>query len=504
MQLVLQQVFPLGRFHATPWRTNPFDDAYGEWPPSPWRLVRAVVARWYQWVREAPTPPDSSQLHALVRALCTSRYRFYLPRNSRRGTPLRQYFPVEFGWDPDRKDKPGLRTYSRSLAQDNYWCVDPTETGAVWWFLDGEGWTDELVSVLDRCLERIVYLGRAETFTRISRTQRDPPAPNCDLSEERSADSVPVLVPSQQASLTDVEQTTEDTGTSKRSLPGGSRMMFASRPPRPAPQERPSRLAPQRECRLVQLAIGWSVAPEMRAIVRLTSRFRGAVLRELVSLKTRSKEATWSRADASTRREVAEMSGKDARGKPLVGHQHAEFLVWCEGGIPTRLLVWRDGRPFDQDEQRAIFKAASRELSWAAAGPDSDAWKVRLVPLDRAVPPPPGFDGPPARLWESVTPYVPARHHLRRGKPRDSETIDKQVRRELTLRGFERADEVQVEVGEDSSWMAVHMPRAQSAGRRFLGDRRGYLIRLTFPVPVRGPLRLGHSSSFGLGLFRPL
>ena len=45
MRLVLQQSFPLGRFHATQWKANPFDkELAGEWPPSPWRLVRAIVA----------------------------------------------------------------------------------------------------------------------------------------------------------------------------------------------------------------------------------------------------------------------------------------------------------------------------------------------------------------------------------------------------------------------------------------------------------------------------
>ena len=52
MPLVLRQTFPLGRFHATRWNQNPFEDRFGEWPPSPWRLLRALVARWFQYSRE--------------------------------------------------------------------------------------------------------------------------------------------------------------------------------------------------------------------------------------------------------------------------------------------------------------------------------------------------------------------------------------------------------------------------------------------------------------------
>ncbi len=85
MRLVLQQSFPLGRFHATPWRVNPFDDPYGEWPPSPWRLVRAIVARWYQWRRETVETWPEEELDDLIRALCASVYSSICL--STRGTP---------------------------------------------------------------------------------------------------------------------------------------------------------------------------------------------------------------------------------------------------------------------------------------------------------------------------------------------------------------------------------------------------------------------------------
>ena len=165
MKLVLRQEFPLGRFHATPWRVNPFDDPHGEWPPSPWRLVRAVTARWYQWAREASHEPDVAQLEELQAALCKSTYAFHLPPDARKGSPLRQYHPTEFGWRPAEKKKAGTRSYGTSLVQDNYWCVPPE--APVWWFIEGDDWTDDLRELLARCLERVTYFGRAETLTRI-------------------------------------------------------------------------------------------------------------------------------------------------------------------------------------------------------------------------------------------------------------------------------------------------------------------------------------------------
>jgi CRISPR-associated protein Csb2 len=503
MQIILRQVFPLGRFHATPWRVNPFDDPRGEWPPSPWRFVRAVVARWYQWAREAPTEPPIAELDALVRALCTSIYAFHLPETSARGSPLRQYFPTEFAWDPGEKKKAGIRTYKKSLAQDNYWCTVPNEDGAVWWFLEGKHWNESLLEVLDRCLERMIYLGRAESFTHIERVMDgDPPEPNCVLLDHPQRDLVPVLVPQENATREDLERVTETDMVARRSVPPGAVYRYAPRPQRPPVHEKPHPARLQR-CHLVQFALGCNVAPEARAVVRLTSRFRGAVLRELLLVESNRKFSAWSRAPRELREKVALFTGKNADGRPLAGHRHTEVFVWLEYGVPTRVLVWRGSEPFDEHEQSAILAAAEREISWAAPGDDADAWKVRLVPLDRAVPPPPGFDGATARVWESVTPYVPPRHYLRRGRLRDREAIPAQVARELALRGFPGADAVKVEPIAQPTWVAIHTPASRRSERRFLGDRRGYWLRLTFPSPVNGPVRLGQSSSFGLGLFRP-
>lgn len=503
MCLVLRQEFPLGRFHATPWRVNPFDDPHGEWPPSPWRLIRAVTARWYQWAREARVELKITQLEGLQAALCKSTYAFHLPADARKGSPLRQYHPTEFGWRPAEKKKAGTRSYGTSLAQDNYWCVAPE--APVWWFVEGDSWTPDLTGALDQCLLRVTYFGRAETLTSIRRAGAgdDVPGSNCALIERRTSGAVPVLAPLMTATRDDIERTTDAPETVKRAVPPGARFLYAVRPPRPAARERRRTPARRPDCRLMQFALGWNVAPDPRAIVRLTSRFRGAVIGELLRLRTGDASATWTRVGRDVRESIADMVGKDANNEPLTGHRHAEFFAWCEDHQPTRLVVWRGARAFDSIEQEAILRAASRDVSWAAAGSDADEWKVRLVPLGREVPAPPGFNGQGARCWESVTPYVPPRHHLRGGKPRDRESIVAQVRRELTSRGVEGADEVQSEGISGPSWVAVHVPRCRATQRLSLGDRRGYRLRLTFPQPVRGPIRLGHSSAFGLGLFRP-
>jgi len=502
MKIVLRQEFPLGRFHATPWRVNPYDDPHGEWPPSPWRLVRAVTARWYQRAREAENELDLAELERLLAALCKSAYAFHLPACARKGSPLRQYHPTEFGWRPAEKKKPGTRSYGTSLVQDNYWCVPPE--APVWWFIDGESWTRELVAALGQCLARMTYFGRAETLTRIRVAGSSDviPAPNCNLLDKRTTGAAPVLSPLKNATRADVERVTDNPDAEKQAVPPGAQWFYAVRPPRPVARERRRLPAHRPDCHLMQFALGWNVAPDPRAIVRLTSRFRGAVLRELLRLKTGDATATWTLVGREVREELEDMAGKDANDEPLKGHRHTEFLAWCEDGQPTRLLVWRGSRDFDSVEQEAILLAASRDVSWAAAGSDADEWKVRLVALDRAVPVPPGFDGQASTVWESLTPYVPPRHHLRGGKEREGDSMVDQIRRELVRRGI--THDVDVQLVGSPKWVSVHVPRREASKRAFIGDRRGQMISLEFAASVAGPIRLGHSSSFGLGLFRPI
>lgn len=77
-----------------------------------------------------------------------------------------------------------------------------------------------------------------------------------------------------------------------------------------------------------------------------------------------------------------------------------------------------------------------------------------------------------------------------------------QIRRELQRRGIDW--DVDVELVGSPKWVSVHVPRREANGRAFTGDRRGQMIRLRFAGSVAGLIRLGHSSSFGLGLFRPV
>ena len=506
MRVVLRQIFPLGRFHANPWRAFPFEDPHGEWPPSPWRLLRAILARSYQLEREREVQCQAWR-DSLVEAFCTSSFSWRLPPFSWRGPGLRQYQPATFGFDPPdwkKKHVNAKKTYRPTLVRDNFWVVGGSnavpDAGIVWWIVEGDAWSKDQLDLLDACLERMTYFGRAEAITEIQRADKLPNDTdiNCVLEQMPSSGSIPVLVPTEDATPVQVQAVTDDPSIVNSTVPPGARWLHAKRPAKPPAKLPRSKPRIRKPTCLVQFAIGTRVSPPPNSIVVMTQRFRGRVIREFI-------EGSWQRANAPRREAARLLSGKEADGTPLQDHrhQHARFgiLFDKETGKAGRLLVWRD-QPFADEEQRAILNAAEQELplSFAKAG-TRDPWTVRLVPLDSQVPPPAGFGDQAHSRWETVTPYVPPRHvYDRKGRIKPGESPEEQLCLELARQGYDTTD-VMIRVDDESGeWTRVHRPRRHRDDPTNT-ERRGYRAMLTFDTPVRGPISLGHSSHFGLGLF---
>ena len=510
MRVILRQTFPLGRFHANPWRVFPFEDPHGEWPPSPWRLLRAILARSHQLQRERGLGCHAWR-ESLVRAFCTGTVGWCLPPFSWRGPGLRQYQPATFEWDPPNRTKmvkgrrvnvPSERSYRPTLARDNFRVVGSlvANTDAVWWVLDGDAWSEGQFDWLDASLARMTYFGRAEAITEVQRVEK-PPADvhvNCVLEQMPSSGSVPVLAPTPEATLDEVQAVTDDPSVANSTVPPGACWLHARHPVRPPVRLRRSAPRTRKSARIIQFAIGARVSPPRNAVVVLTQRFRGRVIREFL-------RGSWRQASAARRTAARLLTGKEADGSALRDprHPHARFgiLFDRETGKAARFLVWRD-QPFSDDERRAILRAAEEELplSFDRAGA-RDPWAVRLLPLDSQVASPPGFGDRAHSCWETVTPYVPPRHvYDRRGRPKAGESPEGQLRVELGRRGYDTAELLINVYDQGGEWTRVHRPLRGRDDPTNTG-RRGYRVALTFSAPVRGPIALGHSSHFGIGLF---
>ncbi|MGE3537985.1 MAG: type I-U CRISPR-associated protein Csb2 [Candidatus Tectimicrobiota bacterium] len=508
MALIIQQQFPLGRFHATRWNQGAFGDAYGEWPPSPWRLLRALAARWFQYARE--TGSTEVQIRdTLLQLLANALPTFSLPCSTWRGPALKQYQPTNIDWTDKSKSAAAYKKPQTTLVEDNYRAVAPDES--IFWYWEYLKLEESQIRLLDILLERIQYFGRAESFCRLRRTEilPDTISINCHLAEHDTGDRVPVLVPLPGRSL-DLDAlfaATDDKELRGRSIPPGTAWYYASlpRPPQTTrPMLRRQRYPQHLNC--IQFAMGGRVFPPVRRWVKITERFRGRVIWHLAMALDPESRGRYDLLAPEHRQQLALICGKDSEGQYLYGHRHAFFLLLPDvEGLPTRLVAWRR-EAFSEEEITAFLAASERPISWDDGAPE---WQMRLVPLPFETPPPHGLSGA-SQVWKSVTPFVPPaeRHRFRKnGRARPGEAPAQILTKLLQQEGKPVPDCIlPLEGYEETPWVVLH----QTRGRRLLKEetstpwvRPGFYWHVKFHKALSGPLILGDSCHFGLGLFMP-
>jgi CRISPR-associated protein Csb2 len=239
----------------------------------------------------------------------------------------------------------------------------------------------------------------------------------------------------------------------------------------------------------------------------VTERFRGLVLKHLSMQMTSNQHAHYGLLTTEQREKLSLLSGKNAEGQPLHGHQHAFFILWPDSnGIPNRLVI-RRGQPFSSLEIQALLAASERPIYWAGGAPD---WSVRLVALPFETSPPRALISE-ARMWRSATPFVPppSRHRFRKnGRARLGESPEQILVKLLQKEGKPTPNKVAIfEDQEETSWVNLHETRQRRQHRteaRTPWIRPGYWLQVEFGEAVSGPLILGDSCHFGLGLFVPV
>ncbi|NWG12449.1 MAG: type I-U CRISPR-associated protein Cas5/Cas6 [Acidobacteria bacterium] len=528
--------FPGGRFHATPWGHH-VNEGVPEWPPSPWRLLRAMVATWKRKLDDDPSCP-APVVESLLRKMASPPV-FSLPPAST--GHARHYMP----WF---KKGPGDRT----LIFDTFVAVEKSAEVAILW--PGETADAPERAALERLAAGLSFVGRAESWAEVRILCDDEAARafkrfNCAPLENHVAtgdmEFIRVLCPDPDSAF-DNEHTPavriaagrrrRDTRSSVKlydpdwhlcletlelhdkgwSDPPGSRWLTYLRPkacfvvsPRLkcCAEERPLPVA-------ARFILDATVLPPVEDTLRI------AEVARITAMGCHRRVAERCLGDNAMpgiafrpRSEV--LSGKDAQGRPLRGHRHAHYLPADEDG---------DGRI----DHLTIFAPMGFGKTEAAA-----LDRMRLLKLDRGDPvrllllalgQRETIAGNtifgPSRVWESATPFLVTRHAKSRGRKKDPPHLlgpDKQreFARHVLLEEFTRLREVRPDIPEPISveplneehrcgtrrlrpiqFRRFRRKRGDDGGRRSAGA-----FRITFPQPVWGPICLGHSSHFGLGLF---
>lgn len=507
--------FPAGgRYHATAWGTHA-NEGTPEWPPSPWRLLRALIAT-ARLKDHASTCAEIPRLRTLIEQLAAAPPpRFTLPVAAAAHT--RHYLPLGDG-----------RT---TRVFDTFVQPDPAAALVVTWTLDLEPSGREYLASL---LGRLGYLGRAESLCEAELVPETPAVPACPDAWPLSPGE-PITAEQQTFKLLAPVPPAEYAAW-HASRPAAAPRRAGSRGSRSDPP--PDLFAALHQDTEEWRGAGWSQPPGSRWIeyVRPAAPFRFAaapqryarnpddppaaarptvarfavesVVRESIthalSLGERFHRALCARSDAAPA-----FSGQTG-GQPLTGHRHAHYLTECDTrGLITHVTVVAP-MGFDARAVRALRSLAE------VSSTSSTALRLVLLGLGSRV----DFETVPvlrtATEWTSLTPFVPVRHvqRSRSGKPRTEPGLDlvrgspeHDLRRLLRENGHPEPKTVEAVpalhlAGRRLPWAAFERARRNGEGASIV-SRSGFGFRLVFEEPVPGPLALGYGAHFGLGLFIP-
>ena len=137
--------FPGGRYHATPWGHH-VNEGMIEWPPSPWRLLRALIATGYAKLHWPEIPEEGRRL---IESLAGVLPEYLLPAAS--SAHSRHYMPL------GKIEKGQEKT---TLVFDTWANVGDGEILVRWnCNLDGES-----EALFQQLVENLGYLGRSESW----------------------------------------------------------------------------------------------------------------------------------------------------------------------------------------------------------------------------------------------------------------------------------------------------------------------------------------------------
>lgn len=506
--LALAFRFPAGRYHATPWGRH-VNEAEVEWPPSPWRILRALVAIWHRKL-DAERYPEA-ELETLIAQLASALPSYRLPPGVRAHS--RHYMPM--GW------LKGGRT-DTSLVFDAFLRLDEEQELVAFW--REISLSSETSALLDELLANLGFLGRAESWVEARRLESWEGEANCypsdlavDVETGEALDPCRLMAPISLADYAsrraeaiaahglDAKKLKKPQREVRATLPesyldalridtGALQQAGWSSPPgaRSVTYQRPSdafTLAPRVQSRrrrphatTARLALSGKPLPRIEDAVRIGELARMAAMKSVQSI------------NGGTIPSV--LSGHDL--PPGNRHGHAFYLpedADDDGHIDHILIHASDGLPYEVlralDRIKRLWKRGGGE--WLtlleAHGTTSDLIGSRYTGGSRE--------------WVSVTPYLHPWHAKKRFG------ASEQIWRECRHRGLPEP-EVLIEsvpfLGFDGkARRPVHFHRFRDTRKQISQpDTSGQFLRLRFPEDVSGPLALGFACHFGLGVFAPV
>ena len=512
MPVTLKLTFPAGRYHATVWGRH-VNEGVPEWPPSPWRLLRAMVAVW----RRTRADLSVDAVRRVIEPLLAPPD-FHLPKH--RVAHTRHYMPWEKKGPMDR-----------TLVLDTFVSVARDEPLYIHW--KDASLSEQDRSTLHALVANLSSLGRAESWVEVDLTEetRDWNCPRSDVGN-------PVLVfcPDPKTALASDHFPTHDAKAIKRGLKPqellfdcprwhlcldtqtvhaerwpsvpGARWLNYVRPVEFAPTQRRKRTPSGESPTVARFLLDGKVLPLVTETMRVAEGFRRKAMGKFQDWCIRNPEfaeefrrLNVDEDQTESRYSSRVLSGKDRDGVILSARDHAYYLPTAEPEYCRRITHVTLYAPCGFGPGELAAFASIRRL-----GADDDLLHVQLVGVGKEQ----DFSIPifrKSKVWRSVTPYLGPAHVGLRGQSR---YLRKAIRREWRRiseqvpqwQGVELLEVNEISRDETQSSrrpQALEFRRARSKyGESY---RPARYFRLVFSEPICGPLSLGYASHFGLGLF---
>jgi CRISPR-associated protein Csb2 len=482
--LLIELTFPAGRYHATAWGRH-VNEGVPEWPPSPYRLVRALYDA---WKRKRPEW-EEVRVSSLLAAISSSAPLYRLPEATVSHT---RSFLSKNEEDPQ----------SKTLVFDGFVVLSPRSTVLI-------GWPDTALALrasedLDELLSLLNYLGRSESWitarlvSGVSAVEWNC-FPETHASDASEVETVPVATPTPQDEYRPIEI---GRGRAARqlswmeALTTGTDVIQKSGWSHPPAMRYTDYLRPTGCLEPTVAAGGTRSTAEMHSVLyAFDSKVLPQVTETIVigehvrrGLMSKHKELVGAQ-NVSFRFSGKSLQGEPIR-EPIRGHQHAFYLPLDRDGDGRldHVLVYCQ-TPFQGLEVVALDRLRSL---WQSGGRPA----LRCIPVQWNA-------GPSeAKVFVSTTPFVPPRHA--KFKRDDFETwIRTEVARECANHGLPTpvkvsgVRELALSGGRSVRWFEFRRNRKDDP------VRSGYGLRIEFNQEIKLPLALGYGCHFGLGQFRP-
>lgn len=543
--------FPGGRYHATPWGSH-VNEGVTEWPPNPWRLLRALLATGFSKLHWAEIPDDARRLVLKLAAVLPdyrlppgelAHTRHYMPNGSfhskqknieatdkvldtfvrlRSDEPLLVCWPVVLSED-ERRLLAELSEHLSYFGRAESWAEAALVDGE----LPTHGWSrpSQNGQAPEAGGDQVALLAcqSAEDYA----AWRDKALRSGLATEERKRGKK--LTKNQEAAIAamfpedPVACLTTDTAMLQKqgwNQPPGSRRVLYDRPVgtlmrRPASRRRRhalARVSPSPSAETGDVSAGRSGRVVDTALLALSSdSVRGDRL-PLLTRAVRQGEFIHQALVSILNNQLAvrgcfALTGRDVSGRKLeMRHEHAHFFpldLDDDRRIDHVLIYARAG--LDGVAQEAITrlrrtwtKGNDTEIFVTCAGFGGlDLFRAQLRQRNGR---PTGIIPPqPECEWISYTPYVPARHLKLKN---NRYTLADDVRRELVARGLPEPERIEVlgaELLVDRGFFKF--VRTRIDGKPQPPQPSVYALRLQFAQPQRGPIAIGYGCHYGLGLF---